>query len=277
MQNDLQKYFLTQLEIFNENFIVSLKGFDVTAIHKMRLSIKRIRVLFQFIEFLTPENFKAKEQLKKIKKLFKLAGKIRDVQIQLQLFELYKKELNINFKDYYNFLKDKELKAITDFNENLGYFDENQKIIDQEKINKTLDQALFKDFQSGSLKFLNKKITIINHLKSDLSNNKNIHRIRTILKQIYYLLEILENNISEKLFLNVSKERLKEIENIIGKWHDRVNADNFLYLFLIEKNHTANQDYALFRERINHEKSLLFQKTEKSLTSELKFDMALKL
>ena len=135
MHQRLTNFYQEHKSVFEKNFQVVLAEFEVEAIHKMRTSTKRLRALLQLIEYLSADKkFKAKKQLKKIRQLFKYAGKIREIQIEMVTLAHYSEKLNIKFPEYNEYLKYRERKEIARFLRALPEIDKNGKILDDKYI-----------------------------------------------------------------------------------------------------------------------------------------------
>ena len=115
MHQRLANFYQEHKSTFEKNFQVVLAEFEVEAIHKMRTSTKRLRALLQLIEYLADDKFRAKKQLKKIRQLFKYAGKIREIQIEMVTLSVYSEKLKIKFPEYAEYLKYREKKEIARF------------------------------------------------------------------------------------------------------------------------------------------------------------------
>ncbi len=64
--------------------------------------------------------------------------------------------------------------------------------------------------------------------KIPTEKDKNLHKIRKHLKESRYLLAMFNGKNKETEKILGSLERLTQIEQTVGKWHDQVNALYFL-------------------------------------------------
>lgn len=175
--------------------------------HTLRVHIKHIKVILELIASSCSE-FNKTKYFTPYKKLFQLAGKIRELQLQHSAFNIYKADPALNF--YNTQLKEREAQASKDF------FD-------------LIRKSLFK-----KLKRYNKKILSFmpavgpKEIKRQLS--RNIQEVEAILqlekpeKEEYHLLrkKIKSLQFLQKLFLPV-KERMilaDPFQHLLGQWHD---------------------------------------------------------
>ncbi|MCD4664814.1 MAG: CHAD domain-containing protein [Bacteroidales bacterium] len=244
------KYYLEYITVFKENFIKVLYNFDPDAVHKMRTSTKRLRALFLLIQFLSSEKFKAKKQLKNIRRIFKLAGRIREIQVeQLLVYEL-EERMNQNFVEYNEYLLIKEHKSIAEFLKCLPDVERRSNVFNEELIFNIIKSIDSTDMKAKSKKFLLKKTAFITKLNRKKTSNDKIHKNRTVLKQIYYLYDILSNLTGNIKLLKLSKIELRELEQQIGNWHDRVNSFHFLTAFLKTKEGRIFAKYKLLKQQV---------------------------
>jgi len=259
MNGQIQEYYLEHKLVFEEKFSIVLQNFDVDAIHKMRTTTKRLRGLFQLIQVLSEKKFKAKKQLRKIRNLFKYAGKIREIQIeQLLVYEL-EERLNRNFAEYREYLLIRENKEINLFLNTIPEFTEENQILNNEKILQAIESINPDTAKVKAQKFVDKKTRILKKLNSKVVSNTRIHQNRTILKQIYYLYDILLNLTGREVLMDVTKERMKEIEQLIGSWHDKLNSFFYLNAFFKTKNGRKTAKYKLLKTRIVEDRDIMRQ------------------
>ncbi len=250
MLQRLTNYYQEHKSVFEKNFQVVLAEFEVEAIHKMRTSTKRLRALLQLIEYLSPDKFKAKKQLKKIRQLFKYAGKIREIQIEMVTLTHYSEVLKIKFPEYLEYLKYRERKEIARFLRALPDIDKKGKILDDKYILEIIQNISDKKVGKNIPGFIElKKQTLLNLNKLKVTNSR-IHENRTHIKQIYYLYDILTELTGQPEILKIKKEKMREIEQMIGSWHDLVNSGPLLKAFFKTKDFKKNDKYNILRKNL---------------------------
>jgi CHAD domain-containing protein len=80
--------------------------------------------------------------------------------------------------------------------------------------------------------------------------NSRIHENRTHIKQLYYLYDNLLELTGQKVILKMSKEKMREIEQMIGSWHDLVNSGPLLLNFFKTKDFVKANKYNLLKKRL---------------------------
>jgi CHAD domain-containing protein len=250
MLQRLKEYYQEHKSVFEKNFQVVLAEFEVEAIHKMRTSTKRLRALLQLIEYLSPDKFKAKKQLKKIRQLFKYAGNIREIQIEMKTLAHYSRVLKIKFPEYLDYLKYRERKEIARFLRALPEIDKKGKILDDKYILEIIQKISDKKVGKNIPGFIElKKQTILNLNKLQVTNSR-IHENRTHIKQLYYLYDILTEMTGQQEILKMKKEKMREIEQMIGSWHDLVNSGPLLKAYFKTKDFVKADKYKILKKRI---------------------------
>jgi len=221
-------YFRKHKQLIEENLSLCADPQDIEAVHNLRLSIKRLRVLARLTELIDPK-FDAKAKLRETNKLFKRAGRIRDIQITSQLFIDYQ---NQALDPVIERLRQREEKQRLRFDQALSIF--NKEVLNDFESRLTevlkgksiqynlgMGQALLSDWEIE-----------VHELFHGNTKEKRMHDIRTRLKDINYLNNIFDDQLPVREQLNISIERLKELGEIAGTWHDDLNLETELGKFM---------------------------------------------
>ena len=254
MTEIIRDYYIEHKTVFEEKFALVLESFDMEAIHKMRTTTKRLRGLFQLIAYLSTNKFKAKKQLKKIRVLFKYAGKIREIQIEQLIVWDFEKKLNENFSEYLEYLLRREHIEIVRFLKHLPDFDQRESILDHDEILAAIESIKIPKIQKKANKFINSKTKTLQKLIKKPVSNNTIHRSRTILKQLYYLYDVLIYISERKDILNLPVDRIRDLEQKIGTWHDFVNSSVYLNAFSKTKYGKKFEKYELLKKSVKKER-----------------------
>lgn len=215
-------------------FDLAANYLDVEGIHELRVEIKRLRAFFELLEFINP-HFQAKQNFKKIRKLFKAAGGIRDLHVQQELVRFWSKKLQLELSEYYNFLKQTELARRPEFLSAAKKFD--FKIFaTNESLIRTFMQYLPADFVEGKTQNqLDALLKKLHELKNPApATQVDFHQIRICLKAARYTLEVLLGCF-QKSNLEPLNDHLREMHRALGKWHDEEVGLQSLDAFLQEQ------------------------------------------
>jgi CHAD domain-containing protein len=222
------KYYRKRIKLI-QLYIQKLKvSLDRDAIHDLRVEIKKLRALFYFLENAGLIKFSSPKAFLIIKPVFKKAGRIRESQLNLEMIKTYKlKSREISFYKIFlekNIKKNEKifLKKVNDFDRKIL---KKQKI-SVEKICQKFDNQNFMIIFSRIIKNNLKKIR---KLTASVIADEKLHKIRMNLKHIDSMISLYLNWKPDDDVNNILLS-IKEVEDIMGKWHDK-------FIFLESMNH----------------------------------------
>lgn len=244
--------------IVEENYNLAVRFADVEGVHDMRVGIKRLRAYFNLIEWINPV-FQAKQNLKPIRRLFKAAGKIRNIHVQQELMMRWATELNLEMSEYYNFLKQKETqerKRFTDFAKkkfDLKVFQSNWTLIQN-----VLSFISTEYIQYKSEERFNAQIEeLIKFMEKENFVEDDYHAIRILSKETRYTLEVLQACFPPKNIWTQLNETLRKVHQALGRWHDDDESLLVLDGFLLSyagKSFFDQNSYVKFKKSLADDK-----------------------
>ncbi len=216
-ENPILKHWQQQSKIFTDNLVISRKKPTKDSVHDLRVAIKRMRSYLRLKKEIIEEEWK--DSFATIAVLFKSFGRLRDFDMSIALLKRCesKEFLHLNFfKDY--LLVNKSLihkwpkKEAIQFNlQELDPF--RQQFI---SLQNQLSGAMIYE----RIIFLSeKKIREVKELSVQF--HSNVHKIRKILKDVYYWMQICPKEMSGK-FIDLTA--LDKTLNYLGSWQD-----NFIF------------------------------------------------
>jgi CHAD domain-containing protein len=274
MENRVLAYYVKHKAQVNHNIELYFRDKeDIEAIHNLRLSMKRLKVLLYQMEYLSEKEYRAKEALKYLDRLFKKAGVLRDVQVQRELFEEYSKELDISLDSYLKYLSKNEQdgkagyeKAMKEFD--IGYLDRIEKQIIDILSSISGDVVHYK-----AAIFMGDKLKSIKNTYYKSNEEMRFHKIRRHLKDINYLNNITGGKLPVAKAMHISEERLSELGTLLGEWHDKVNALIFLKSYKDKAGKLGTTENSLYSKVYNHieqQKKSEYLKLNSAFKKELK-------
>jgi CHAD domain-containing protein len=198
--------------------INSAKSLDEENIHKLRVDVKFLRSLFSFFEFLSKNKIGKKKMLKLVAPVFKNAGKIRTTSLNTKLTKVYQSKAILGFKIHLQLREKQQEKKLLNA---IKKFDKKKFEILHKKILYVLKKASKKNCVKRIEGYLKVFLENIHTDIIDINNNKKLHNLRKKLKDVKNLTILLEN-ISPKRKLILQQQKVKVVEEKIGKWHDTV-------------------------------------------------------
>jgi CHAD domain-containing protein len=225
----LWTYYGNLQRIIEENYRLAVQFADVDGIHDMRVGIKRLRAYFNLIEWINPV-FQAKQNLKTIRRMFKAAGKVRDIHVQQELVRRWASELGLEMSEYYNFLKQKEMEERRRFANSvkkkfdLKVFQSNWSLIQNVLMYISTEYIQFKSEE----RFNAQIEELIKFKEKENFVEDDYHAIRILSKEARYTLEVLQTCFPPKSIQAKLNEILRKVHQALGRWHD----DDVSLLFL---------------------------------------------
>jgi len=210
-------------------------------IHRLRVDVKKIYALYSLFELMKPEVFKRKVKYKLFVDLFKLSGRIREIQVHL-IFLAKPKFKKTNFSSFTIFLKEQENQATRDFLLAIKNFNDKELKSTEKEIRKICMDIPVNKLSRKSEEFIKRRAIKIKILLTEDPGTENVHKIRKHLKAMSTVSSLVSTiNPDEKLALIITG--LNKTEMMIGEWHDKIVLSEVIDLYL--KNHEETPEESL--------------------------------
>lgn len=192
------------------------------AVHQLRLCIKKLKafhLLAMQLDLNENKDYKVLSRL--VKKVFRLAGQLRDTQVQIQMLNVFEQENNRKFPEFAKWLYRYEKKQVAEL---CG--SQSRKSVQSASIiiNKgnSLDASHIEDaaILKGAYQVTGGLFHKIGQLVTGNISDENLHDIRKYTKQLRYILNIFQSNYPDFHFHEITSASLREIETYVGHWHD---------------------------------------------------------
>jgi CHAD domain-containing protein len=124
----------------------------------------------------------------------------------------------LKLNDYFEFLAKAQSKAQKQFQKSLLDFDTDKLTKNTKRLNESLARLADQHIRPKTVDLLNQQFALAQELSLNLEEEENLHEIRKITKAAFYKLNLVfkERANSPKPF-----QALKDLEEMIGDWHDR--------------------------------------------------------
>jgi CHAD domain-containing protein len=218
VQEHIRSYIGKQIEDLTAHLQTAGQAQSTDAVHDTRVCIKRIRAFLKVLD-LKRKNRAVRRLLKKeLGAVFKAAGRLRDTEVQLSLLKDYENLLD----QHYSFLEKRLDEKIGNSRRKLREIVSERKEgfllnLHQEIINETdglADKNIIRSIRDFLVSAIEK-----NKKNSQRFTPKALHKQRVLLKEIRFCLEMTNDMIPE-LHADVQIPAIKEMEDILGGWHD---------------------------------------------------------
>jgi CHAD domain-containing protein len=199
-------------------------------IHRLRVDVKKIYALYSLFELMKPELFERQMKYRLFVDLFKLSGRIREIQVH-QIFLAKPKYKKTDFSSFINFLKEQESQATRDFLMAIKNFNDKELKSTEKEIKKICLKIPVNKLSRKSEEFIRKRATKIQNLLGEEPGTENVHKIRKHLKAMSTVSSLVSTvNPDEKLALIITG--LNKTETMIGEWHDKIVLSDAIDLYL---------------------------------------------
>ena len=194
----------------------TVEHFDPDDIHKMRVAFKKIKAAFYFEQFYLPQL--DEEKMKKLKKIFGDAGKIRELQLLKDAIKSSPGGDETAKEKVIRELRREEKKAKKKFHDHFqdsGHSALNglrKTMVDESKKLTGTDFKLY--FQS--------RLEGIRIQIQTAQEEKDYHQVRKQLKELKYNLSFADEDSKRLVYAVFPEKELSQLEEDLGNWHDQV-------------------------------------------------------
>lgn len=204
------------LKKIRKNIITLLKKspekFEDEDYHKLRVEIKKLKAVAGFIQF-SNKKFLKKKHLKPFKKVYKQAGKIRELQLEASFI----KKNNPQFIEQY--LSDLD-KRIEKEKKKFASLPRRKTKRKTKKAVKRIELFLEEINEAANIQFINKEREKVAQLTRQLPlKPANVHELRKLLKEDFY-----NRKRMDQPSLKIKAE--DDFLELLGSWHDCVVLNN---------------------------------------------------
>lgn len=200
-------FFRKQTDELLLSFEKTVESFTENDFHLVRIDIKRIKALLTLLKEVHPK-FNRKKYFSPFKVIFRQAGKIRDLQIQLIMVKA--NPLNSPIEKFEQELS----RQISTEKKKLSILIKPSLIRDLRRKTSTLTDYLSHIRGKAVKRYLKKKEKTIHQLLSPVElKPSGIHELRKRIKELYYLQKMMEPK-------NIRVINTDQFQELLGKWHD---------------------------------------------------------
>jgi CHAD domain-containing protein len=191
------------------------------AIHEFRVAVKKIRTVFRLIHFIAPTEFHQKKEIADLRKVFRAAGPLRELEVDEEVLWVYEKD-QVKFHRRLSQLLRAERRVAQPM------YEEERKAFHPRYVNDPGKKVAHILAQTPEPQLLARSLALcdirLHHIWEVLPKNyepEMIHKTRILVKEALYLMGILQNaGYAEHLGTGLL-ESAKLAAEIAGDWHDR--------------------------------------------------------
>lgn len=214
----VREYADKRITSLTQNIDRSRRYFAVEGIHDLRVDIKKLRALYDLVKVIAP-TFNAEKHRRPLRKLFKKAGQLRDIDIQQALVLRAMKSCDLS--EFYNRLKGQELLLRPGLVEACDDFDSSA----LQSAVTAMEAALAKHTTRVIAGRIERDIERVLGRIKILTAKKNqtrhsLHEIRKLVKRARYTLDVWKPAFKSKQSVKRITTHLKSVADTLGEWHD---------------------------------------------------------
>ena len=227
-------YFDERSKEFRGALRTAQSGFTVDGIHDMRVAVKRLRVLYELIDYIAP-SFASKPSLLSFKELYQAAGVLRDIDICQEIATSYLEAYHLT--EYLEQLEKEESQLRNTFAEVASRYS----IASLSKSHQQIYSALAITREKWLQRRIEKKI--LKHAEKvrdgtslKKQSNDDLHTVRKLSKALRYTLDIWQVCYGKTGPVTKISDQLKKAYGRLGEWHDALLVHDSVENFLTGKN-----------------------------------------
>ena len=226
----------TKLTEWFEHQRIVLESFDCATagsedIHQFRLAIKKLRAWDNFLLVVDKKHRQLTKKVHELDKIFKRAGKIRDVQISVQLMDEYEERHGILCDDFRLYLLNLQSKLHNQFMDKFDadFLRELDKYASRELARIVPDAPWLEE--KVLLQHFWDKAQAMKKKASKVKKNKQLHDYRTFYKSAMYTMRFIRDMVPNAL-KEYSLGEINDRSHELGVWHDKEVVLEFIEQFV---------------------------------------------
>lgn len=202
------------------NFKASRSGCDVDAVHDMRVAVKRLRTVLKCVKHLQPR-FRRKRAYRPIRDVYKVAGDVRDFQVQRQLLASWLRHHGPAVDEFQSWLASSEEASCQRYLKVAGRFDTEVIVEVTGRIADAVEPLSVSEVVTGlNDRFSELFSNLIESGPADQLEFGTLHAVRISSKEARYCLEIIQACSGENETVASLDTALKRVHRALGVWHD---------------------------------------------------------
>ncbi|MDQ3142717.1 MAG: CHAD domain-containing protein [Bacteroidota bacterium] len=182
--------------------------FTPATFHKLRVEIKKLNAFFSLLNFCATD-FKRKKSFKPFKRLFRQAGKVREIHVEEDM--LKKNFNNTVLNEYKSSLKELRLQEQEIF---FSMVNKKYALKLKKAFNKLHPFLMSADKKNVTNYMEKKRMQILKFFNNKLQPDQ-LHDLRIRLKEYYYNRESLDLSVTDE---TIQKKDI--LPDLLGEWHD---------------------------------------------------------
>ncbi|MFP4621789.1 MAG: CHAD domain-containing protein [Bacteroidales bacterium] len=270
MGKTVGKLFEKYLDKFEKELLRAINTEDEEAIHDLRVSIKKMRALFLFLSEAGIANIKSDYRyFRKLKDIFKKAGKLREFHIHKNLLEKYRQRTGEDFPSLAHYLEEQEKAARQEWHDLMPGLKLRKLYHTADQLHKIIEGVPPKKLNHKLYGFVKSRVDECYDFMFEPHYENHLHQIRKYLKHIRFIIGQKIGSIHKRFDNEIDFSDTKKVEDILGEWHDRDEFRKFLDEFYNQLDNTGQDEVSETYQSFRNEVAKDIQEDIKTLRPEL--------
>ncbi len=211
---------------------ILLRSQDEISVHQLRLSVKKMRTLFDLLEAVDPVHFSTSVHLRKIRQVFRYSSALRDLQVQKEKFHGMAKSSGRKISGLMSYLDQLEKREFMLLRKKLLKTGDQVFALLGNYIASSFDDRydeadILKIFKWRAAGLLEDSLEIFDTAYEEAA----LHEIRRKVKQAYFLMKFRAIRSVRTNERQVGSAALHRLEETLGKWNDTVVSLRYFKAF----------------------------------------------
>jgi len=216
-------YYSKQVDIITANYLAACEEPSSESIHDFRVAVKRTRTFIRTIRHTIPSALE-NVRLKKLRRVYKASGCIRDVHVQIELIDKTLKKTADSLNGYIDYLRNSQQDGENKFEKacdrfNLRLFEKIERNV-RIAADKYPEKEIIRSVQNYLARSLNELTRNIDHAEQTNREFYRLHNVRKHAKRSRYIVELLQTLPDATDDLESLNKQLRNVHRALGKWHD---------------------------------------------------------
>ncbi|MFN8396002.1 MAG: CHAD domain-containing protein [Bacteroidia bacterium] len=234
LYNDLRSaiwaFYEAQCEVVFSRIKIGPGGDQEEAVHEMRVAAKKIRTVFRLVEFIAPERFDSREEIKGLRRLFRSGALLREMQVNEQVISDYEGLQVKLYRRLSQLLLNEARAAMPGYEVERKAFEKKSLTGPGKKVKEILDDVSEEELVLKTEEFCGLRFRQVLESMPPNYDAEGIHKTRIFLKEAMYLISILQA--TGHPWANPERlQAAKAAAEVAGDWHDR----EVFYHWLVER------------------------------------------
>lgn len=227
------------------------------AVHQLRVSTKKLRALYRLCAHISQGAFDEKKQIKPLRRLFKSAGPLRELQVHQGVIDVYELLHVAHYRRLARLLGSQRKDALAAYKHARAHFPTSYFDRPAGRIASLLADTPDADVLQAAIDFVQVRLGEIARVLPGAYDHERLHKARILLKEAMYIVGILQSAGITEPYDPAWLAIAKQASEVAGQWHDREVLLHWLQDRLLAHGHVGSGGHNLLLQDLQaHSRSM---------------------